>query len=85
MTSLSEAITLEEYLGTEKMAALKDARKAIRTILVVCNGIQAYLKPQEPDAKKTSIAKYKEGTKVWIESDGITVDEGLVKFLEKAA
>jgi hypothetical protein len=85
MTSLGEAITLEEYLGNEKMVVPKDARKDIRTILAVCNGIQAYLKPQEPDAKKTSIAKYKDGTKSWVESDGIKVDEELVKFLEKAA
>lgn len=73
---------MEGYLG-EKFQELKGARKDLRAILAACNAIQAYLKPQEPDAKKAAVAKYKEGTKGWIESDGIEINSELVAFLEK--
>lgn len=69
----------------EKIEGLKGARRDIRTILAACNAIQAYCKVQEPSAKKAAIAKYKDGTKTWVETDNIVVNDELIKFLEALA
>ena len=77
-----EAKDVEGFLGVERLAKVTKARADLRVVVAACIGVQAYLRPNEPEARKTSIASYKVGVAAWIEADKIVLHEGLVKFLE---
>ena len=77
-----EATDSESFAGAERMARVKKARCDLRVVVAACIGVQAYLRPAEPDQRKVAIASYKSGVKAWIDSDAIVLYEPLVKFLE---
>ena len=79
---VSEAKDVEGFLGVERMAKVTKARADLRVVVAACIGVQAYLRPNEPEARKSVIASYKAGVAGWVEADKIKLDEGLVKFLE---
>ena len=79
---LCEAKDVEGFLGADRFAKVTKARADLRVVVAACIGVQAYLRPNEPEARKSVIASYKAGVASWIDADKIKLDEGLVKFLE---
>ena len=56
-------------------------RKAVRTVLLVCMGIQAHISAKPVD-RTEQVKKFEKGAAKWAETDNISLPEDLMSFLK---